>query len=50
LCPPAIGTGGYGALCAVAGICVITGAFAILRVRGSDSTYIYDAPPTSESR
>ena len=38
------------ALCAVAGICAITGAFAILRVRGSDSTYIYDAPPTSESR
>jgi hypothetical protein len=30
----AIGTGGYGALYAVAGICAITGAFAILRVRG----------------
>ena len=30
----AIGSGSYGALYAVAGICAIIGAFAILRVRG----------------
>jgi hypothetical protein len=30
----AIGSGGYGALYAVADICAISGAFAILQVRG----------------
>jgi MFS family permease len=35
----AIGGGSYGALYAVAGVCAIIGAVAVLRVRGSDDTY-----------
>ena len=42
----AIGTG-YGALYAVAGVCAVIGAFAILRVRGVPITLIAPARPSS---